>query len=152
MGAIGVLLLIHALLARLMPASFAPPLVPFFDRLRVWSDPLVLGTEVAAGLVGLAVGALLWRRHRFAPLAFLVAGWGGAILLVAGLWPGERVKLAMRMAVRQAERSGAPAGTTFYDLIPDGVLLGLEVAASLLLLLLVVGTLHVVIARRLYRS
>ncbi|RMF76009.1 MAG: hypothetical protein D6738_02245, partial [Acidobacteria bacterium] len=130
----------------------APALVPFFDRLRVWTHPLILGLEIAGGLVGIAVGVLLWRRHRWAPWAFLVAGWGGAVLLVAGLWPGDRVRMAMRMAVRQAERAGAPPGTTFYDLIPDSILLGLEVAASLLLLLLVVGTLHVLIARRLYRA
>lgn len=151
-GMLGLLLLVHAPLAAWRPAAFAPPLVPFFGRLRVWNDPWVLGVEIAAGLAGIAVGVLLWRRHRLAPLAFLAAGWGGAVLVIAGLWPGSRVRLAMRMAVRQAERAGAPAGTTFYDLIPDGVLLALEVATSLLVLLLVVGTIHVVVARRLYRS
>lgn len=150
--ALGLLLLVHAPLAAWRPGSFAPPLVPYFGRLRVWNDPWVLGTEIAAGLAGIVVGLLLWRRHRLAPTAFLVAGWGGAALTIAAFWPGDRVRLAMRMAVRQAERAGAPPGTTFYDLIPDGVLLVLEVVTSLLVLLLVVGTIHVVVARRVYRS
>ncbi|NJN64229.1 MAG: hypothetical protein HC882_04680 [Acidobacteria bacterium] len=90
------------------PESAPIPFVPFFDKPRLWRSGFLLASaSVAVSLLAI-VGTLLLRRARLAPLAFLLAGWGGLAVTIAGLWPGRRVSFMLQTAVSQAERAGRP--------------------------------------------
>jgi hypothetical protein len=147
---VGVLVVVHFVVVRVAPGALEPQIVPFFDRLATWSSLSLTVAELAVAVALLGVGSLLWVRHRYAPLAFLLGGWGGLAFTIAALWPGRRLRFAMRMAENAAERSGAPSDTTFVDLIPDAVWLGGGAFAAVWLALLILGTVHAFLHREIY--
>ena len=144
-----------ALLVELVLAFSAPSLapleiMPFFDRLRVPTHPPLAATMGLACACLASTGVLLLRRSRRAPLAFLLLGWGGLVFTMAALWPRERLRFMMDLAVTNAQRQGALPDTTFMDLVPPNALSGTIAFAVVWLLLLVVGSVHVLRQRAEY--
>lgn len=138
-------------LARFVPDIVPLPFVPFFDRPRVWgSTPILLAALVAVALT-VTTGMLILQRSRLAPHVFVLAGWGGLAFAIAALWPGRRIYFMMQTAVTQAERAGAPPGTTIWDLIPATAYVAAALVAAAWLAALLVGTFHVILHRHLYR-
>ena len=144
-----------ALLAELVLAFAAPTLapveiMPFFDRLRVPTHPTLAASLGAACACLALTGVLLLRRSRRAPLAFLLFGWGGLAGTVAALWPGDRMRFMMELAVTNAKRQGALPDTTFWDLVPPNAVSGAVAFVAVWLLLLVAGSVHVLRQRATY--
>lgn len=144
-AAAGGLLLLLWLQQRVLPSLFAPPAVPFFDRLVPWSEFGVFAVvHLAAALSLLAAGWAVLGGRRFAPALFVLGGWGGTAFAFAALWPGDAIFFRLKTAALAAHVPGADAvgRGEFWRLISGGRLFcgGLLVVAWLALL--VVGTIH----------
>jgi hypothetical protein len=151
--AVGVLLLVHVGLVAWDEAVFSPTLlVPFFDGLEPWAGAPVRITELAFAGLAIVTAILLFARRRLAPWAFVVGGWGTLLFTIAALWPGDRIKVTLRMLVTTVERSqGLPPGSTrWWDLVPTAAWTWAAIAVGLWLAILVLGSVHAVRRRRLY--
>lgn len=143
-------ILVELVLAFVAPRLAPVEIMPFFDRLRVPTHP-PLAAAMGLACACLAVtGVLLLRRSRRAPLAFLLLGWGGLVFTVAALWPGERLRFMMDLAVTNAQRQGALPDTTIWDLVPPNAVSAGVVFAVVWLLLLIAGSVHVLRQRAEY--
>jgi hypothetical protein len=143
-------LLVELVLAFVAPSLVPVEIMPFFDRLRVPTHPPLAATMGLACACLATTGILLLRRSRRAPLAFLLLGWGGMVFTVAALWPGERLRFMMNLAVTNAQRQGALPDTTFMDLVPANAISAALAFGVIWLLLLIAGSVHVLRQRAEY--
>ena len=149
----GVIAAVSWLLIRFVPAIQAqvPPL-PFFDSIRAWHGLAIGATQLVVGALLIVVGWALLRRLRWAPLAFLLAGWGGLVFTVFAFWPGQTIRSNVRLLMAFQRKTGAlPEDATFLDLIPPSVAAGVVVFVVVWLALLILGTVHVVRQRYEYK-
>lgn len=155
----GGLLLVLFLQQRIAPSVLQLPPFPFFDKLVMFSRPLVgpMGWTVnstfivlhlvAAVLLLVNAWAILSRR-RFAFPLFALTGWGGFIVTLASLYPGDDTRFKLRTLMNVAQKQGvATADTRIWELIPTRyyVYAGLFLAAWTALL--VIGTVHLARSR-----
>jgi hypothetical protein len=155
----GVVLAIFWLLIRFVPAVRAAipsplpggPYLPFFDGLRAWHGLNVGVTQLAIAAVLVLIGWGLLTRRRWAPLGFLLAGWGGLVFTVFAFWPGRSLRAMVGLAMAGARKQGAIGPDEgFLDLVPAAAKAGVVVFVVVWLVLLVVGTVHVVRNRHAY--
>lgn len=167
-------LFVGALLALLWLAIRVKPdlahgfaVLPFFDGpLRLFYERPYVATfssiservfPVAAHLVIalllLGTGFLILRRRALAPLLFLVSGWGGFLFVVLAAWPGERLLSKMEFGLNAARHQGmvGPEGT-LLDLVPTKFLVAGVGFFCIWVLLLVVGSVHLLRRRRDYNG
>lgn len=152
-AAAGGLLLLLWLQQRALPTLFAPPAVPFFDRLVPWREFGVFAVvHLAAALSLLAAGWAVLGARRFAPALFVLGGWGGTVFAFAALWPGDAVFFRLKTAALAARVPGADAvgRGEFWRLISGGRLFGCGLFVVVWLALLVVGTVHLLRDRDAY--
>jgi hypothetical protein len=146
---------------RVAPKLVALPPFPFFDRLVLWSRPMFgpLGWNanstfvvlhlLAAGLLLVAGWALLTRQRLALPL-FVLPGWGGFIVTLAALRPGDNMRFKLRTLMNMAQKSGAPADASIWDMIPASVYVWGGLFFVLWVFLLVTGTVHLLRNREVY--
>ena len=155
----GVVLAVFWLLIRFVPALRAAipsplpggPYLPFFDGLRAWHGLNIGITQLVVAVVLVLVGWGLLTRHRWAPLAFLLTGWGGLVFTVFAFWPGRSLRAMVGLAMASARKQGRIGPNEgFLDLVPLGAKVGLVAFAVVWLVLLVVGTVHVIRNRHAY--
>ncbi len=118
-------------------------MLPYFDGPLILTKTSVLVLHLVVAVLLIGVGVLILRRHRFAPLAYIVTGWAGLLFTVIAAWPGPKYRGKIEFALEAQKNKGLlPKDTTWIDMVPTEVFVGLGVFAAVWLLLLVAGTWH----------
>ena len=141
----GALLVVAWGVFRFVPAvqTKLPPL-PFFFELRRWDGAFVGGVQLVAALVLLVIGWAVLTRRRWAPLGFLLCGWGGVVFTAFAFWPTQGIRVPLRLYESYLKKQGnLPGDGTLLDLVSTSswVLVGAFLAVWLVLLVL--GAWHV---------
>lgn len=148
----GALLVVAWGVFRFVPAvqTQLPPL-PFFFELRRWDGTFVGSVQLVVAVVLLVIGWAVLTRRRWAPLGFLLCGWGGVVFTAFAFWPAQGVRVPLRLYESYLKKQGSlPDDGTLLDLVSttSWVLLGAFLA--LWLVLLVLGSWHLVSQRHHY--
>jgi len=151
----GTLLVLHAVAVRLFdPLRRQMGTIPVFDDWRRWNHLYVTLPEIIFGALLILVGWALLNRKRWAPWIYLLVGWGGLAIAVKAFWWGEtlfgKANLWLNMAKKQGQLPPDAVLEDLLTLIPSWIPGVLIATVSLLLLVLILGTIHVLVSRRRY--
>lgn len=150
--AAGLLLGLVWLQQRFAPQLLALPPVPFFDALASFRQTPAL--MIAHGLTAVALlvtGGAILTRQSFAPLLFVVLGWGGLLFTALAAWPGDGLRRKVQLLLDIAkERGRLPRDATVWSVIPTEYFVYAGLFLVLWLIVLVLGTVHLLRRRDLY--